>query len=236
MMEKGTIKKDAVKKEIVKKEIVKKGAIFDMDGLLFDTERVYRSVWSSPAPEYIPEVNPEVAEAVCGTSGEHLEKILKNYYPGVDAKAYICYVLDKVEELLKQEVPKKPGCEEILSWLHEHGFGIAVASSSRRSLIESNLKIAGVFQYFDAIVSGAELKHSKPAPDIFLLAAEQLGLAPEECYVFEDGYNGIRAGAAAGCATIMIPDLSVPTEEMRILCAGIYPDLGEALKVIAGEK
>ncbi|MGN1031113.1 MAG: HAD family hydrolase [Butyricicoccaceae bacterium] len=215
---------------------MKKGAIFDMDGLLFDTERIYRTVWSEPAPQFIPEVNPEVAEAVCGTSGEHLKGILHHYYPGVDAEAYICWVLDRVGELLRHEVPKKTGCEEILSYLHAHGVKIAVASSSRRSLIESNLKIAGVDQYFDAVVSGIELKRSKPAPDIFLLAAEQLGLAAEDCYVFEDGYNGIRAGAAAGCTTIMIPDLSAPTEEMYSLCAAIYPSLSDALEAIRAGK
>lgn len=215
--------------------VMKKGAIFDMDGLLFDTERVYRSIWSSPAPDYIEQVNPEVAEAVCGTSGAHLEQILRDYYPGVDAKAYIQYVLDTVEGLLKQEVPKKSGCEEILSWLKQHGFRIAVASSSRRSQIESNLRIAGVYEYFDEIVSGMELEHGKPAPDIFLLAARQLGLDPKDCYVFEDGYNGARAGAAAGCYTIMIPDLSEPTDEMRAICGGIYPSLKEALKAIQQE-
>ena len=214
---------------------MKKGAIFDMDGLLFDTERVYRSIWCSPCPQYISGPDPRVPEAVCGTSGEHLKKTLEEHYPGVDADGYICWVLDAVENSLKKEVPKKPGCEEILSWLHDHGFKIAVASSSRRSLIESNLKIAGVSQYFDAVVSGAELKSSKPAPDIFLLAAKQLGLAPEECYVFEDGYNGVRAGAAAGCSTIMIPDLSEPTEEMQSICAGIYPSLLDALKAIEEE-
>lgn len=211
---------------------MKKGAIFDMDGLLFDTERVYRDIWSAPAPQFINEVNPEVAEAVCGTSGNHLKDILHSYYPDVDADAYIGWVLDRVENMLKKDVPKMPGCDEILSYLHTSGVKIAVASSSRLNLIQSNLEIAGVADYFDAVVSGVELKNSKPAPDIFIEAAKQLGLATKDCYVFEDGYNGVRAGAAAGCTTIMIPDLSKPTEEISLLCSGIYSSLSSALHAI----
>ncbi|MGM9631198.1 HAD family hydrolase [Butyricicoccus sp.] len=211
---------------------MKKGAIFDMDGLLFDTERIYREVWSSPAPGFVPEVHPAVAEAVCGTSGEHLQAILEHYYPGVDAPGYICWVLDRVADRLRYEVPKMPGCDEILSYLHANGVKLAVASSSRLNLIRRNLKNACIEHYFDAVISGDELESSKPAPDIFLIAAEQLGLAPEDCYVFEDGYNGIRAGAAAGCTTIMIPNLSEPTDEIRALCAAVYPGLPDALEAI----
>ena len=80
------------------------------------------------------------------------------------------------------------------------------------------------------------VSRSKPAPDIFLLAAQQIGCEPENCYVFEDGTNGIRAGAAAGCTTIMIPDLTPPNAQLEQLCAGIYPSLSDALNAIAGNE
>ena len=85
------------------------------------------------------------------------------------------------------------------------------------------------------MVSGTEIERGKPAPDIFLLAAKEIGIAPEECYVFEDSINGIRAGVAAGCRSYMIPDLTEPTDEMREICSGIYEDLDAAWQVISQE-
>ena len=95
-------------------------------------------------------------------------------------------------------------------------------------MVEHNLELAGIAQYFDVVVSGQEVVYGKPEPDIFLLAAERLGLSPMDCYVFEDGINGVKAGLAAGCTTIMIPDLTPPTEELKHACAGIYSSLLEA--------
>ena len=82
------------------------------------------------------------------------------------------------------------------------------------------------------MVSGVEVENGKPAPDIFLYAAEKIGIDPADCYVFEDGLNGIKAGAAAGCRVIMIPDLTEPTDEIRALCSGIYEDLGAAMRAL----
>lgn len=206
---------------------MKKGAIFDMDGLLFDTERFYRKIWSKPCP-FVEKINPQVAETVCGTSGTYLIEILSAYYPGVRAQAYVDWALDRVDELLQVEVPKMPGCEEILFFFKQNGVKLAVASSSRRELIERNLQMTGLRDYFDVIVSGQEVTYGKPEPDIFLLAAQRLGLPPFDCYVFEDGINGARAGIAAGCTTIMIPDLTQPTAELQRACAGIYSSLLDA--------
>ena len=110
----------------------------------------------------------------------------------------------------------------------------AVASSSSLEDIRDNLGRLGLLEYFDALVSGHELPsgHEKPAPDIFLLAAERIGCAPEDCYVFEDGVNGCLAGIAAGCATVMIPDLFQPTEELRQNCAGIFESLTRAREAV----
>ena len=102
-----------------------------------------------------------------------------------------------------------------------------MASSTYRSLVERNLRTAGVEEYFRKVVTGDQVEHGKPAPDIFLLAARQLGLAPGNCLVLEDSFNGVRAGAAAGCVTVMIPDLSQPTPELLSLCSGCLEDLGQ---------
>ena len=125
-----------------------------------------------------------------------------------------------------------PGLHEIIAYFHKNGLKLAVASSSDKDIIRNNLSKSDVLQYFDVLVSGQEVEHGKPAPDIFLLAARELGLDPADCYVFEDGINGVEAGLAAGCATIMIPDLLQPTERCREHCAGIFDSLTAAMDAI----
>lgn len=212
-----------------------KGAIFDMDGLMFDTERIYRDTWVLLAGVYKVPHDPAFPKAVCGTSGDHMLEVIRSYYPTADAEAFRDDCLRIVDETVQKEVPVKKGLFTILEGLKACGVKMAVASSSKPDLIRRNLKNAGVDQFFDAVVSGTEIEHGKPAPDIFLLAAKEIGIAPEECYVFEDSINGIRAGVAAGCRSYMIPDLTEPTDEMREICSGIYEDLDAAWQVISQE-
>lgn len=136
----------------------------------------------------------------------------------------------RVQMKVKKSIPKKPGVDEILQYFKKKKVHLAVASSSSKALIESNLRVAGIRSCFEVIVSGTEVEHGKPAPDIFLLAADKMKWRPEECYVFEDSVNGIQAGCAAGCKAIMIPDLVMPTAEVRALCYGIYNTLADAMK------
>ena len=209
---------------------MKQGAIFDMDGLLFDTERMYRDSWKQSAQQFGLVHNPDFPRAVCGSSGAHMREIILQYYPQVDAKAFADGCILRVERELETHVPEKTGVRDILQYFKQHGVRVAVASSSKRATVLHNLKQADILSYFDAVVSGDQVT---PAPDIFLLAAQQIGCEPENCYVFEDGTNGIRAGAAAGCTTIMIPDLTPPNAQLEQLCAGIYPSLSDAMNAIA---
>ena len=215
---------------------MKKGAIFDMDGLLFDTERLYRDSWTIRAAELGLDPDPEFPKAVCGSSGELMLDIIRQYYPDIDPEVLRDACIDRVNECLKAAVPEKPGIHEMLSFMKENGVRIAVASSSPMETIQSNLERTGILSFFDVITSGQEVEKGQPEPDIFLLAAQRLELEPEDCYVFEDGSNGIHAGAAAGCATVMIPDLTEPNEELKNLTAGIYDSLMEAKEaIIRGE-
>ena len=133
-------------------------------------------------------------------------------------------------------MPEKPGLHEILDNFAGKGIKMAVASSSDREQVENNLALTGIRHYFQAVVNGAEVEKGKPNPDIFLLAADRLGLPPESCYVFEDSLSGIRAGHAAGCLPVMIPDLVQPPEEIRSLCFAVYPDLGTAAACLTPER
>lgn len=215
---------------------MKQGAIFDMDGLLFDTERMYRDSWKQSAQQFGLVHNPDFPRAVCGSSGAHMREIILQYYPQVDAKAFADDCILRVERELEMHVPEKTGVRDILQYFKQHGVRVAVASSSKRATVLHNLKQADILSHFDAVVSGDQVTHGKSAPDIFLLAAQQIGCEPENCYVFEDGTNGIRAGAAAGCTTIMIPDLTPPNAQLEQLCAGIYPSLSDAMNAIAGNE
>lgn len=121
------------------------------------------------------------------------------------------------DERFAQGVPCKKGLKELLTALDDRGMPRIVASSSPRTMIEMNLQNTGTARYFHDVVSGTEVKHSKPAPDTFLLAAEKLHLDPKDCLVLEDSFNGVRAGRAAGCVTVMVPDMMQPTEEITQL-------------------
>ena len=216
---------------------MKKGAIFDMDGLMFDTERLYKESWMILAEEFGQVPNPEFPVAVAGTAGETMRNVIHRYYPGVDAEAFMEACYQRVAGITAVSIPEKRGLRKILEGLKARGLKLAVASSSPKETIEHNLNTAGVRDYFDAVVSSIhpDIKDGKPAPDVFLFAAKQLGIPPEDCYVLEDSLNGIRAGYAAGAVSIMIPDTMEPTAEIRRLCH-VFPDLGAAMDAIeAGE-
>lgn len=206
-----------------------RGAIFDMDGLLFDTEKVYQETWKELAEEYDVILTDTFAREISGTSGVLTRRILEKHYQVPDGSVLVNECIKRVRQKLEVYVPKKTGVDEILQYFHENDFKIAVASSSDKVQIESNLYNAGIRKWFDVVVSGTEVEHGKPAPDIFLLAAEKIGCNPEECYVFEDSENGVRAGYAAGCKTVMVPDLFKPSEEMHQISTMI---LGSLLEMI----
>ena len=210
------------------------GGIFDMDGLLFDSERLYQQTWHAMAAEAGAVLDGSFAPAICGTVGAAEEAVVARYIPGVEPKAFIAEANRRTMELMAQGVPLKPGVFEILDGMRAAGWRMAVASSSPMEMIRRNLGSAGLTGYFDALVSGTEAPRGKPAPDVFLLAARRLGLAAADCWVFEDSLNGVRAGLAAGCKTVMVPDLVPPTPEALRMCAGVWPDLAEAWRHICG--
>ena len=213
-----------------------RGAIFDMDGLLIDTERLFQAVWREMAAEQGVTLDPAFPAAICGTTGADTEAVIRSRLPMVEPRPFIIEANRRVREIEKRYVPLKPGAEEILAGLKGQGFRIAVASSSPMEMIRHNLDFTGLAGYFHELVSGLDYPLGKPHPDIFLGAAERLGLPPAECYVFEDSLNGVEAGIAAGCFTVMIPDLVQPSEELRRRCGAVYPDLSAAWRGLSGRQ
>ena len=215
---------------------MKQGAIFDMDGLLTDTERWYAASWRETAKAFGQAWVPHFDQYVAGTSGEGMRAVIHTHFPAVDAAAFMDYCVKEAYRLGEANLREMPGATEILRFFRDRGVKTAIASSSPRDVIGRYVSKLQWEPYFDTVISGHEVARSKPAPDIFLAAAERIGCAPGDCYVFEDGINGCLAGIAAGCATVMIPDLFSPTEDLQRDCAGIYGSLILAREAIeAGE-
>ena len=151
------------------------GVIFDMDGLMFDTERMWATFWEPALAALGLEYKEGLAEAERGTAGETSRNIVRQFYgEDCDANAIIDSLHRVADEEFQKPVPKKPGLDELLAWLDANHIPMAVASSSRVHVIEGNLNNWGLTHYFKALVSGQQVKHSKPDPEIFLLAAEKL--------------------------------------------------------------
>ncbi len=203
--------------------------IFDMDGTLFDTETLFQKEWNAIAKERGITLPDSFKYEICGTSGTPMNRIIETYYHVEDGNEIQWECKRRVAASLQQEVPLKPGCKEILDYFQRKGFRMAIGSSSRKELIESNLQISGCQRYFQAIASGDEVEQGKPAPDIFLLTAKRLGVSPVECYVFEDSPNGIRAAYAADMKPILVPDLMPVTDDIRKMCYHIFHTLNEAV-------
>ena len=207
-----------------------KGAIFDMDGLLFDTERVFQQTWQEIAREHDIVLDDRFIKTVSGTSGERLCQVIKDYYHVDNAAMLVEDCMKRVRDKLAVHVPMKDGVLEVLDFFKQKNVKMAVASSSSTTQIEANLKIAGIRDYFAEVVSGTEVSNGKPEPDIFLYAAEKIGCNPKECYVFEDSENGIKAGYAAGCVTVMVPDLIEASEEIIPYCSMVCSSLLDFFK------
>ena len=207
-----------------------KGVIFDMDGILFDTERVYFETWQELAKEYGVELDKDFMRVISGTTGKHKCEIVERFYHVEDGSVIVATCSKRVKERLAKHITVKKGVYEILKLLKERGLKTAVASSSALEQIEKNLHQTNTYEFFDVLVSGRQVPRGKPAPDVFLLAAEKIGCKPEECYIFEDSENGVRAGHAAGAVTIMIPDLVEPSEEIRAIADRICTDFFEVIE------
>ena len=203
--------------------------VFDMDGILFDTERLCRDCWIALSKEFeIP--NMEEVYALCiGVNVQTTRQIVYDNYgkdfpfEEYDRRASAMYN----EYIAEHGVPVKEGVRETLEALAKAGAKIAVASSTRREKVLRLLASAGIDRYFTAVVGGDTVTHSKPDPEIFLTACEALSVAPEEAIAVEDSHNGIRAAHAAGMLAVMVPDLLPVTEEMQRLSAYVATDMND---------
>lgn len=202
--------------------------IFDMDGTLLDTQKICIPAWDFAGEKQgFKNVGKHIPN-VCGTNKAGWSKYLYDHYPEMDVETFNRdirkYVIDNLV------VKYMAGAEELVKFLKSKGVKMAIASGSSHESINHHLNAVGGTDYFDVLVGGADVKNGKPAPDIFLLAAEKLGANPKECYVIEDSANGIKAGFKAGMKCIGIPDIAPFDDETRALLTAEFTSMHEALK------
>lgn len=206
---------------------MRRAVLFDMDGVISDTERFYVEAMIERLKREGISVTPVQLNDLFGSTMRHNWCVLKERY-GLrgDVDTYVDEVHEIKEYLLEtQGLRPMPGVVELIRRLHEAGTLLAVASSSPREVIEHHLEAFGIQDCFDTIVSGLECREGKPAPEIYLRAAENLGAAPAECIVIEDSTNGVKAGKAAGmyCYAYVPPqayrqDVSAADQVLESFC------------------
>lgn len=205
--------------------------IFDMDGVIFDSERATLLCWLELSKEKNFENIYEVFLKCTGTTMEKTKSIVLEAY-GDD------FPYDEYASLASKmyharydggKLPVKKGVKDILEYLKENNKKIALASSSRKETVEKELRDAGIYSFFDEIVTGDMVNRSKPEPDIFLKACEAVGVKPDRAYAIEDSYNGIRAAFRGGLKPIMVPDLLEADDEMKKLSDKVLNDLNAVI-------
>ncbi len=203
--------------------------IFDMDGLMIDSERVSIACWSEAAAELGLPLDATFFVRMVGLGDRDSQALLRGQGVSdamIAAMAARCH--DLYEARTQTGLPLRPGILELLELLKAHAIPRAVATTTRQPRANRKLAAAGLLPYFDAVITSGDVAHPKPAPDIYLLAAQRLGKAPERCLALEDSPAGTRAAVAAGMTVIQVPDLVHPDEELRALGHRIVGSLVDA--------
>lgn len=205
--------------------------VFDMDGVIFDTERLVIEFWKEVAKKHnIPNVEHTCIQCLGTNRVRTREIFLENYGADFPFDPYRAEVTELFNTHYKGvPLPTKPGVRELLSYLQEQEIKVGLASSTAQHLVRDEIGTAGLLPYFQTLVCGDMVEHSKPAPDIFLKACEILNADPTKSIAIEDSFNGIRSAHCAGMTPIMVPDQVQPTDEIRTLAFHVMPSLLDVL-------
>ncbi|MBY0323909.1 MAG: HAD family phosphatase [Reyranella sp.] len=209
-------------------------ALFDMDGLLLDTEAIYiEAIQVAARGLGYPEMPIDLCHSTAGITGPVRNRMIEAHYgEGFNIEAFRQHFSVHVRRRTEAGIPLKPGVVELLDFLDGHGLPLAVATSARRPTAENHLGKAGLLDRFKAVATRDDVERTKPHPDVYLEAARRLAVAPERCIAFEDSNVGLEAAHAAGTMAFMVPDLVQPLPESRARCVDVLPDLHAALRLL----
>ena len=213
--------------------------VFDMDGVIFDSENTFLRCWLEASAHYglEPELVRSTYVKCIGTNSNQTAEIYRNAFLKRLGEKNMHRMWDESVELHRtryagDNLPIKAGVREILTFLKAGGIPVGIASSTQKNKVEQRIRTAGLSEFFVGAVGGDAVKISKPNPEIYLLACETFGFAPENTFAIEDSYNGIRAASAAGMRPIMVPDIVSADAEMRDLSEAICADLFGAMEYL----
>ncbi|MBO0412819.1 HAD family phosphatase [Enterococcus hulanensis] len=213
-----------------------KGIIFDMDGLLFDTESIYCEANLVVADKYDIPFTKETYARFIGISDEEVWAELHKMYADHGEETVQKFIDESWgmahDRFKTGEVDLKPGVHELLAYLEEKEIPRVLASSNVRPVIEILLEHAGIRDKFSDIISAEDVKFAKPDPEIFVIAAERLGMSGADCLVLEDSKNGILAAEGAGVPVVMVPDIVPPTAELREKTEAVFTSLHDVIEFL----
>lgn len=211
-----------------------KGILFDMDGVVLDTEKLYTRFWQEAAQSLGYPMTKEQALGMRSLNrGAGIAKMQSYFGENVDYTEIRNKRMELMDAFVEKEgVTIKPGIHELLAYLDEKGIKRAIATSSPLERTKLYLSSVGLVDRFDELVSGYMVEKGKPEPDIYLYAAAKLGLKPQECMVLEDSPTGIIAAHRAGCIPVMVPDQDEPDEETKKLLYAVADSLQEVIKLL----
>jgi HAD superfamily hydrolase (TIGR01509 family) len=201
--------------------------ILDMDGLMFDTEALYRDAVIAAAADGGHDIPLQFYLSTIGMSLDATRAAFRDRCGKTFDFDLFWASASQFREMTKLQLCPKAGLVELLDFLDDARLPRAIATSSRHEDVQHNLGIHGLLDRFETVVARGDYSRGKPHPEPFLKAAERLGIEPESCLALEDSYHGVQAASGAGMMTIMVPDLLPPTAEMKALCVGIARDLHE---------
>jgi HAD superfamily hydrolase (TIGR01509 family) len=200
--------------------------VFDMDGLLLDTEVIYRDVFTTVCVAHGYEVPETLYRSLIGTPSDRTQDLLLDSFgPDFPLASVYADCREGLDAQFRIGVPAKPGAQELLAFLAAQGMPTAVATSTRRTAALDHLDKAGLLPHLRTVVTRDDVSNGKPHPETFVTAAARLGVAPDGCLALEDSHHGVRAAHAAGMATVMVPDLLPPTDEIAALCVAVADSL-----------